>query len=94
VHPSAVAVARRHGLGLEHAVPIKIQDMLGGGDQLVVAVCDNAHEELSPDLPRIHWSIPDPVRRGGQTSFEDAYVQINDRVRHLSAIQADTAEAS
>ena len=94
VHPSAVAVARRHGLGLEHAVPIKIQDMLGGGDQLVVAVCDNAHEELSPDLRRIHWSVPDPVRRGDQAAFEAAYTQINGRVRHLSMIQTETAEAS
>ena len=94
VHPSAIAVARRHGLGLENAVPISLQDVLRGGDQLIVAVCDNAHEELDPDLPRIHWSVPDPVRRGGQASFEDAYAQINDRVRHLSMIQAETAEAS
>jgi protein-tyrosine-phosphatase/DNA-binding transcriptional ArsR family regulator len=93
VHPSAIAVARRHGLALA-AVPTGIHDMLHGSGQLIVAVCDNAHEELSPDLPRIHWSIPDPVRRGGQTSFEAAYAQINDRVRHLSAIQAETAEAS
>ena len=94
VHPRAIAVARRHGLGLEGAVPISIQDVLRGGDQLIVAVCDNAHEELSPDLPRIHWSVPDPVRRGSQASFEEAYSQINDRVRHLSAIQAETSKAS
>ena len=94
VHPDAIAVARRHGLGLERAVPVRIQDVLRGGGQLIVAVCDNAHEELGPELPRIHWSIPDPVRRGSQTSFEDAYAQINDRVRHLSMIQADTPKAS
>jgi protein-tyrosine-phosphatase len=93
VHPSAIAVARRHGLALP-AVPISIQDVLHGSDQLIVAVCDNAHEELSRELPRIHWSIPDPVRRGGQTSFEDAYAQINNRVRHLSMIQGETVEAS
>ena len=93
VHPSAIAVARRHGLGLEHAVPISIQDVLRGGGQLVVAVCDNAHEELSPDLPRIHWSVPDPVRRGGMASFEAAYAQIDDRVRRLSMIQEEMTEA-
>ena len=92
VHPRARAVARRHGLALE-AVPVSIHDMLRSGDQLIVAVCDNAHEELGPDLPRIHWSIPDPVRRSGQASFEDAYAQIHDRVRHLSTIQAETAQA-
>lgn len=94
VHPRAVSVARRHGLRLEGVVPISFQDVLRGGDQLIVAVCDNAHEELSPELPRIHWSIPDPVRRGSQASFENAYAQINDRVRHLSIIQADTSKAS
>ena len=68
--------------------------MLRSGDQLIVAVCDNAHEELGAELPRIHWSIPDPVRQTGQASFEDAYAQINNRVRHLSMIQAETAQAS
>ena len=94
VHPQAVAVARRHGLGMAEAVPIGIQDALRWGDQLIVAVCDNAHEELSPDLPRIHWSVPDPVRRGGQEAFEHAYAQISDRVRHLSTLQADASKAS
>ena len=94
VHPRAIAVARRHALGLENAVPISIHDVPHSSDQLIVAVCDNAHEELSPDLPRIHWSVPDPVRRGSQASFEDAYAQINDRVRHLSTIQAETSKAS
>ena len=93
VHPSAIAVARRHGLGLEHAVPISIQDVLRGGGQLVVAVCDNAHEEAKSDLPRIHRSVPDPVRRGGMASFEAAYAQIDDRVRRLSMIQEEMTEA-
>jgi protein-tyrosine-phosphatase/DNA-binding HxlR family transcriptional regulator len=93
VHPQAVEVARRHGLRLDHAVPALIDDLLQG-DQLVVAVCDNAHEELSPDLPRIHWSVPDPVRRGNPASFEDAYRQINDRVRDLALIQYRSRKAS
>ena len=93
VHPRAVEVARRHGLRLEHAVPASIENLLQG-NQLVVAVCDNAHEELSPDLPRIHWSVPDPVRRGSLASFEDAYRQINERVRHLAVIQDGSRKAS
>ena len=58
VHPRAIAVARRHGLGLENAVPISIQDVLRGGDQLIVAVCDNAHEELDPDCPGCTGRFP------------------------------------
>ena len=63
-------------------------------DTLLTSFCDNAHEELSPDLPRIHWSVPDPVRRGSLASFEDAYSQINDRVRHLASIQGEVRNAS
>jgi protein-tyrosine-phosphatase/DNA-binding MarR family transcriptional regulator len=91
VHPEAVEVARRHGLILKGAVPTRVGFPLGSLDHLIVAVCDNAHEELAPDPSRIHWSVPDPVRRGGQTPFEDAYTQISDRVRHLAAIQARLA---
>jgi protein-tyrosine-phosphatase len=51
---------------------------------LVVAVCDNAHEELEPGLPRLHWSIPDPVRVGTDAAFDTAYDEITRRVRTLS----------
>jgi len=91
VQPLARAVARRHGLALE-TVPVSIHDVLRGDDQLVVAVCDNAHEELSPELPRIHWSIPDPVRRRSRAAYEAAYAQINDRVRHLSTMHTGLAD--
>jgi len=43
---------------------------------LVVAVCDNAHEDLEPGLPRLHWSIPDPVRVGTDAAFDAAYDEI------------------
>lgn len=50
---------------------------------LVVAVCDNAHENLDPHLPRLHWSIPDPVRVGIDEAFDAAYDQINRRIHLL-----------
>jgi DNA-binding transcriptional ArsR family regulator len=45
VHPTAVAVARRHGLNLEQAQPIHLDEVVRP-DDLLVAVCDNAHEQL------------------------------------------------
>jgi protein-tyrosine-phosphatase/DNA-binding transcriptional ArsR family regulator len=45
VHPGALAVGRRHGLGLGRARTHRVGDTVRPGD-LVVAVCDNAHEEL------------------------------------------------
>ena len=87
VHPGAVAVARRHGLRLTADRPVAVEDQLRDGD-LVVAVCDNAHEELDPDLPRLHWAVRDPVRVNTDAAFEDAFADITRRVRHLSAVYA------
>ncbi len=61
VHPQAIEAARRHDLPLRARRPRHISDVLRPTD-LVIAVCDNAHEELPADLHRLHWSIPDPVR--------------------------------
>lgn len=83
VHPRAVKVGRRHGLALAKASPVALDEVLRG-DELIVAVCDNAHEELEPDLPRLHWSVPDPARTNTDAAFERAYVELNQRVRHLA----------
>jgi len=62
VHPRAVAAARRHGLDLTGATPTALPGALdapdgdrrrepgGAGGPLMVAVCDNAHEELARGL--------------------------------------------
>ncbi len=93
IHPGAVAVARRHGLRLTADRPVAIEDQLRAGD-LVVAVCDNAHEELDADLPRVHWAVRDPVRVNTDAAFEDAYADITRRVRHLTAVYDTMRTAS
>jgi ArsR family transcriptional regulator, arsenate/arsenite/antimonite-responsive transcriptional repressor / arsenate reductase (thioredoxin) len=93
IHPGAVAVARRHGLPIEGARPVSLHGVLRDGD-LLVAVCDNVHEQLRSEVPRLHWSIPDPVRRGTTTAFEDAYAEISRRVQHLADLSEETKEAS
>ena len=84
VHPGAVAAGRRHGLRLGRARTAHVDDVLAGGD-LVVAVCDNAHEELAADAARLHWSVPDPVRVGTAAAFDAAYDEISRRVDLLAA---------
>ncbi|WP_017577117.1 low molecular weight phosphatase family protein [Nocardiopsis kunsanensis] len=37
-----------------------------------------------PNRPRLHWSVPDPVRTGAEEAFEDAFAQISDRVERLA----------
>ncbi|MFG1609760.1 MarR family transcriptional regulator [Actinoplanes sp. NPDC049265] len=86
VHPGAVAVARRHGLALDPAGTAHVDDVLRDGD-LVIAVCDNAHEALpapAADGPRLHWSVPDPVRTGSDQAFEDAFADLAGRVDRLA----------
>ncbi len=59
---------------------------------LVVAVCDNVHEELDPSGERLHWSIPDPARVDTDEAFDAAYADISRRVDRLAA--AVTAPAA
>jgi ArsR family transcriptional regulator, arsenate/arsenite/antimonite-responsive transcriptional repressor / arsenate reductase (thioredoxin) len=74
---------RRHRLDLAGHRPADLADVLSDGD-LVVVVCDNAHEELDPRLLRLHWSIPDPVRVDTDAAFEAAYTDIAGRVDRLA----------
>lgn len=92
VHPRAVTVGRRHGLRLAGTTPARTQDVLRT-DDLVVAVCDNAHEELAQaDAPaRLHWSVPDPVRIDTDAAFEAAYQEIVSRVDRLARALHPTA---
>ncbi|MDU0294483.1 helix-turn-helix domain-containing protein [Saccharothrix longispora] len=83
VHPLAVATARAHGLSLTRARPHHLDDVLEPED-LVVAVCDNAHEELDPADHRLHWSVPDPTAVGTEDAFDRAYRDLADRVERLA----------
>lgn len=82
VHPRAVTVARRHGLDLTDARPRLASDILTG-DELVIAVCDRAYEDL--DSRPLHWSVPDPALAETAAAFEDAYADITGRITRLAA---------
>jgi ArsR family transcriptional regulator, arsenate/arsenite/antimonite-responsive transcriptional repressor / arsenate reductase (thioredoxin) len=89
VHPAAVAVGAAHGLRLAGVRPADVRDVLAGepGD-LVVAVCDAAHEILASVRadagPRLHWSVPDPVRGSSPRAFESALDDLRARVTRLA----------
>jgi protein-tyrosine-phosphatase/DNA-binding transcriptional ArsR family regulator len=84
VHPRAAAAGRRHGLRLGRVKPVAVEHVLRDGD-LIIAVCDNVHEQLDPGRNRLHWSIPDPVRVDTDEAFETAYADITRRVERLAA---------
>lgn len=82
VSAGARAVAERMGLPLLGSGPQLFADVSGNRD-LVVAVCDNAYEELG-DAVSVHWSVPDPVRAGDQNAFDIAFAEISRRVGDLA----------
>ena len=80
VAAGAQSTARRHGLSLED-VPQSI-DAIRRTDDFVIAVCDQAYEELDGDVA-LHWSLPDPVPEGTDAAFDEAFARITDRLSTL-----------
>lgn len=82
IDPGAIEVAGRRNLPLPRLRPRALAEVFGEGD-LVITVCDLAHEELA--VPHeLHWSIPDPVQAGTDAAFDAAYAEIESRVRALA----------
>jgi protein-tyrosine-phosphatase len=91
VHPRTVATGRRHGLRIDPAGTTGLAEVAAAGD-LIVCVCDNAHEELAagtaaigvPTAGSLHWAVPDPVPLDTDEAFEHAYAEIAGRVERLA----------
>lgn len=83
VHPGAVAVARRRQVALAPQPPRSLADVVRAGD-LVITVCDRAHEHLPAELPHTHWSIPDPARPGTEDAFDQAVTELTERITRLA----------
>jgi ArsR family transcriptional regulator, arsenate/arsenite/antimonite-responsive transcriptional repressor / arsenate reductase (thioredoxin) len=82
IAPGAIAAATRHRLPLPRLRPRHISDVQHD-DDLVITVCDLAHEELGR-AAALHWSVPDPVPAGDPGSFDAALAQLADRVGRLA----------
>jgi protein-tyrosine-phosphatase/DNA-binding transcriptional ArsR family regulator len=81
VNHRAIDIARRNGIPLSSPRTAHIHHVLQPGD-LVVAVCDNAYEDLQ-QRSALHWSVPDPVRLGTDEAFAVAFTDIAARVARL-----------
>ena len=82
----AIAAGRRAGVDLGEARPRNLEEVTTL-PQLVVTVCDRAHEELDPEPGWLHWSIPDPVQVGTRAVFDATVAELRDRITAV----ADTA---
>lgn len=82
IHPGAMKTADRHGLLVPDVAPQLLNGVQQDGD-LVITVCDRAHEELG-GLGWAHWSVLDPVAVGTKAAFETAYDDLASRVTALA----------
>ena len=79
IHPGAVQAARRAHLALADTTPRHL-DQITAMPDLVITVCDRAHEELEPPMFWLHWSIPDPVAVNTKAAFDDALHELDRRI--------------
>jgi protein-tyrosine-phosphatase len=82
IHPGAVKTAGRHHLPVPDVAPQLLDGMQRKGD-LVITVCDRAHEELG-GIGWAHWSVLDPVSDGTKAAFDAAYHDLASRVAALA----------
>ncbi len=82
IHKLAVSAARRAGLSLDDARPVRL-DSIPKLPALVVTVCDQVHEELVPSAEWLHWSVPDPVVDGHAAAFDAAIKTLRQRIETL-----------
>jgi len=85
VHPGAVGAARRRGLDMTSAVPRRLEPTDLVSADLVVTVCDRAHEEIDLPADALHWSIPDPVGVDDPAAFDRAADAIEHRIDAATA---------
>jgi protein-tyrosine-phosphatase len=86
VHPRAIKIAHQHGLSLDPEGTAHVADVIHDGD-LVIAVCDNAHEDMTSEArPRLHWSVPDPLRVDTDAAFDAAYTDLAARIDGIAPI--------
>lgn len=82
VHPGAVAAGARAGLDLSGAQPRHVGEVRSDPD-IVVTVCDLAHEELVPAPAWLHWSIPDPADSNDPTVFDTVVSELSARIDRI-----------
>ncbi len=79
---AAIASAARHRTEIPVVPPVALADIVRD-DDLIVTVCDSAHEELL-NPQSLHWSIPDPVVVGTDAAFDHAFTEIAARIADLA----------
>jgi protein-tyrosine-phosphatase len=83
IHRGAIAAGHRAGLELSDA-RTRALDEVAELPELIVTVCDRAHEELAPEHEWLHWSLPDPVEVGTASAFDATVRALRERITRLA----------
>ncbi len=83
IHPGTVDVAKRAGLDLPATQPRHLDDV-DVDPELVITVCDQAHEQIGDSMRHWHWSTPDPVTKPTARSFDTALERLRSRIVALT----------
>ncbi|WP_020579333.1 ArsR family transcriptional regulator [Actinopolymorpha alba] len=103
LHPNTTRVLREaFGIDVANQRPQHLDTLAGRGFDQVITLCDRARE-VCPEFPdharRIHWSLPDPAKAGGDDqasypAFQRIAADIDARIRYLIPILADVRRVS
>lgn len=81
VNPYAVETLAARGISWEGRTPKSIDDVAGAVFDLVITVCDNAHEAC-PYFPgaraQVHWGLPDPADATEPAAAREAFARTFD----------------
>ena len=101
VNPYAVQTLAAHGIQLDGRTPKSIDDVAGEAFELVITVCDNAHEAC-PYFPgaraQVHWGLPDPAEEtepaAARHAFAATFDALSRRVDALLALPLESLDAA
>ena len=101
VNPYAVETLAAHGIQWDGRTPKSIDDVAGEAFDLVITVCDNAHEAC-PYFPgaraQVHWGLPDPAEEtepaAARHAFAVTFDALSRRVDALLALPLESLDAA
>ena len=101
VNPYAVETLAAHGIQWDGRTPKSIDDVAGEAFDLVITVCDNAHEAC-PYFPgaraQVHWGLPDPAEEtepaAARHAFAATFDALSSRVDALLALPLESLDAA
>lgn len=84
VDTAAARAAQRHRLPFDAGSPRGYETLTPGSADLVISVCDRAHEAPVPfEAPNVHWSIADPSG-APDTRYDEVIADLQLRVARLA----------